>query len=148
MEIKDVLKLENIKIIDEKLHWKDAIHKACEDLIRGGFVTEDYPQGIIDNTLELGPYYVLVEDLAFLHARPEQGALENQMAITVNKEVVEFSEDESHNARLLLTLAAKDSEEHLEVMRVLAELFSNEEKIQKIVDAHSPEEVYDLMMDE
>lgn len=148
MKIIDVLKVENIEIIDEQLNWEDAIRRACKKLIEGGYVTSEYPEGIIKNTYELGAYYVLVEDLAFLHARPEQGAIENQLSIMVSKQKVSFSEETRHDARLLITLSAKDSEEHIEVMRVLAELFNDKDKINEIINADSAEEIYSIFIGE
>ena len=43
-------------------------------------VITDYAKGIIDITNEMGPYYVLTDDVALIHGRPETGVLKKQLA--------------------------------------------------------------------
>ena len=146
MEIKDVLKLKNVFVIDEELDWKAAIHKAVDPLVKDGSVEERYIDGIIENTEKLGPYYVLTEDVALLHARPDQGVIENQLAVLVNKKAVSFSDDGKHDARLMITLAAKDGEEHIKVIQALATLLSDRKNIDMIIDSINAEDIYALMV--
>lgn len=74
-QIKDMLKLENVQVVDSARDWEDAVRIAVTPLVKGGYVEERYIDGIIDNAHELGPYFVLVPNLALLHARPEQGVI-------------------------------------------------------------------------
>lgn len=88
---------------------------------------------------------MLTEDIALVHGRPEQGVIEKQLAVTVVREPIRFSED-SFPVRLLIALAATDANSHLDVMQVLASIFLDESKIREIVEAESTEKIYDLLL--
>ena len=146
--ISEMLKRENVRILDRVENWQQAIHVSLEPLIRGGYVEPRYADEIIRSTKEIGPYYVLTEDIALDHGRPEQGVLEKQLAVTVVREPVQFSED-SFPVRLLIALAATDANSHLDVMQVLASIFLDESKIRELVEAASTDEIYErLLMEE
>lgn len=145
MKIKDVLKKENISIIDEKISWKDAIYLITKPLIEQGYVESRYPEEIIKNTNEFGPYYVLVEDVAFVHTRPDQGVIDNQIAVLVNHTSVDFEKNDK-TAKIFITLAAAGSEEHLEIMAALADLLSDESKINQIINTNNTEDIYKLLI--
>lgn len=142
----DMLKKENVQIIQNVSDWKEAVRVSIQPLVDGGYVEPRYIDGVIENTIEYGPYYVLAEDVALIHGRPEQGVKEKQLAVTVLREAVQFSET-SFPARLLVTLAATDGESHIDVMRGLANIFMDEEKIKEIVNAKSADEVYQLFLE-
>ncbi|WP_077598631.1 PTS sugar transporter subunit IIA [Olsenella urininfantis] len=141
----DMLKRENVQIVESCKDWEDAIHVAVQPLVDGGFVTPDYIAGIIENTNKFGPYFVLAPDLALLHARPEQGVVEQQLAVTIARTGVEFKPGEP--VRVLVTLAATDPDSHLDVMRILATMFADPANIEKVATAASADEVYRLFME-
>lgn len=143
--ISEMLKKENVRILDRVDDWKQAIHVSLEPLVRGGYVEPRYADEIIRSTEEIGPYYVLTEDIALVHGRPEQGVIKKQLAVTVVREPIQFSED-SFPVRLLIALAATDANSHLDVMQVLASIFLDESKIREIVEAESTEKIYDLLL--
>lgn len=143
--ISEMLKKENVRILDRVEDWKQAIHVSLEPLVHGGYVEPRYADEIIRSTEEIGPYYVLTEDIALVHGRPEQGVIKKQLAVTVVREPVQFSED-SFPVRLLIALAATDANSHLDVMQVLASIFLDESKIRGIVEAESTEKIYDLLL--
>lgn len=143
--IADMLKLENIRIVEEVGDWKEAIHLSLEPLLAGGFITENYEKAIIKSTKEYGPYYVLAEDFALIHGRPEDGVVQRQLAITLLRKPVIFAED-SFPVRVLIALAASDSNSHLDTMRVLSSIFIDEEKINQLVKSVDSQQIYDLLL--
>ena len=146
--ISEMLRRENVRILDRVEDWQQAIHVSLEPLIQGGYVEPRYADEIIRSTKEIGPYYVLTEDIALVHGRPEQGVLKKQLAVTVVREPIQFSED-SFPVRLLIALAATDADSHLDVMQVLASIFLDESKIRELVEAASTDEIYErLLMEE
>ncbi len=145
--IESMLKRENVQIWEGADSWEEAITVAVTPLVDGGYVEERYIQGIIDNAGEFGPYFVICPDLALLHARPEQGALKTQLAVTVMREPV-FFKPEGPGVRVLVTLAATDSNSHLEVMRELATMFSDASRIEAIATAPDADTVYAEFVDD
>lgn len=143
--MKEMLKRENVQIVDSCKDWKEAVHVAAQPLVNGGYVTPAYIDGIINNALELGPYFILVPDLALLHARPEQGALKKQLAITVLRHGTVFKEG-GDPVRVLVTLAATDPNSHLDVMRILAMMFADAENIRRVANAETADDVYNFFV--
>lgn len=143
--IKDLLQEKNCYLMDRVEDWKEAVHVACKPMIEQNYCTEAYEQAIFRITEELGPYYVLCENLALIHASNQSGVNDTQMAVTVLKEPVKFKPD-GYDVRVLVTLVAKDSESHMEGIQAVSNIFSDEKKVQKILDATCAQEVYDLFV--
>lgn len=137
-----MLKRENVQIVEKVDSWEESVHVAVQPLVDQGYVESRYIDGIIDNAKEFGPYFVICPDLALLHARPDQGVLKRQLAVTVLREPVRFKE-EGPDVRVLVTLAATDADGHIEVMRRLATMFCDPDNITKIAEAPSADEIYD-----
>ena len=145
MQITEMLKRENVRLADSVDSWQDAIKLAIAPLSEGGYVEDRYADEIIRATNEMGPYYVLTDDVALIHGRPEDGCIKGQLAVTVLKKPVKFSED-SFDVRLLVALAAEDSNSHIEAMQVLAGIFMDEDKIAQIVALDDADEIYQEFM--
>lgn len=145
--LSQMLQMNNIKIVDRIDDWKDAVHISLKPLEEGGYVETRYAEEIIQTTEEIGPYYVLAEDIALIHGRPEQGVLKKQIAITLVKEPVIFSSD-SFPVRILIALAATDANSHLGIMQLLASIFMDDNKIKTFAGCNSREEIYDFLLKE
>lgn len=139
--MKEMLKRENVQIVEKVSDWEESVHVAVQPLVDQGYVESAYIDGIISNAKEFGPYFVICPDLALLHARPDQGVIKRQLAVTVLREPVRFKE-EGPDVRLLVTLAATDADGHIDVMRQLAMMFGDPENITKVAEAKTADEVY------
>ena len=140
-----LLQEKNCYLRDRGQDWKEAVHIACEPLIEQNYCTTAYEDAIYEITEKLGPYYVLCENLALIHASNQSGVNDTQMAVTVLKEPVKFKPD-GYDVRVLVTLVAKDSESHMEGIQAVSNIFSDEKKVQKILDATCPKEIFDLFI--
>lgn len=141
--MEEMIQQKNIRIIDEVADWKEAISQAVSPLIENGYVETRYVDSIIENTEKFGPYYVIAPNIALPHARPEQGVLKKQLGILLLKHPVKFSSD-GFDVRLLITLAASDSESHLQTLAKLSDILGDDDRIGKILGASSVEEIYRL----
>ena len=134
-----LLQEKNCYLRDRVQDWKEAVHIACEPLIEQNYCTTAYEAAIYEITERLGPYYVLCENLALIHASNQSGVNDTQLAVTVLKEPV-------NDVRVLVTLVAKDSESHMEGIQAVSNIFSDEKKVQEILDATCPKEIFDLFV--
>lgn len=137
----EILKEKNCRIIDGAENWQDAVRKAVRPLEEEGDVEPRYKEEIIKNVDTLGPYFVLAPRVAMPHARPEQGAIHTQIAVTLLKNPVVFKEGEEP-VSLLIALAAADSTSHLDTLVTVAEVLSDEEKTNALLASKTPEELY------
>ncbi|MGR5066446.1 PTS sugar transporter subunit IIA [Photobacterium sp. DNB22_13_2] len=131
-------------INDGNYQWQEAVRKTTNYLEQRGYVSNQYADAIIQSTKENGPYYVLCPGLAMPHARPETGVLKTGLGIHVFPSPVDFG-SELGPANILITLAAKDSDTHIEVIQALSEMFVDEESIEKLSQASSKEQVLEII---
>lgn len=143
--IEKLLKKENIILGKEVTGWEEAIHLSLEPLVSGGYCTDEYEKAVLETTKRLGPYYVLCENIALIHASAFDAVNESQVAITTLKQPVKFSED-GYDVRILVALIAKDGSSHIEVLQAMANIFDDEERINEIIEATDSKEVLDLFI--
>lgn len=137
----DLLKKENVQIVESVTDWKDAIRISVQPLEQHGYVESRYKEEIISNVESMGPYIVLAPYIALPHARPEQGVKESQIAVTLLQNEVRFAGDEKP-VKLLIALAASDNNRHLDALMSISELLQNEDTVQKILNSKDKEELY------
>ena len=136
-----LVKLENVQICEKADDWREAIKISVQPLEQGGYVKSCYKDGIIENLEKLGPYIMIADEIAMPHARPEQGAIETQIGITLFREGVRFDGKET-TARLFVTLAAKDSDSHVDALVKISELLSDDETVEAILEASDVQKLY------
>ena len=136
-----LVKLENVQICEKANDWRQAIKISVQPLEQGGYVKSCYKDGIIENVEKLGPYIMIADEIAMPHARPEQGAIETQISITLFREGVRFDGKET-TARLFVTLAAKDSDSHVDALVKISELLSDDETVEAILEASDVQKLY------
>lgn len=127
------------------LTGKMPLKKATQPLVDNKKVTVDYVNDIIKGVHDLGPYIVITEHVALPHARPESGALEPAVGITILKNPVEFGSTDNDPVKFLFPLAAKDSESHLGALQSLVELLSDPDFFVQLEAAKTAEEIVALV---
>ena len=60
-------------------------------------------------------------------------------------EPIKFKED-GYNVRVMVTLAATDSDSHMEILQAMSQLFSEQDSVQNILNARTENEIYDLFI--
>ena len=137
----NLLKKENVQICESAKDWRDAIRIAVRPLEEHGYVDPRYKEEVISNVESMGPYIVIADNIALPHARPEQGVLETQIGVTLFRTNIVF-DGKDMPARLFITLAAKDSDSHLDALMEISELLSDDEIVQKILQTTDIESLY------
>ena len=137
----DLLKKENVQIVESATDWKDAIRISVQPLEQHGYVESRYKEEIISYVESMGPYIVLAPYIALPHARPEQGVKESQIAVTLLQNEVRFAGEEKP-VKLLIALAASDNNRHLDALMSISEILQNEDTVQKILNSKDKEELY------
>ncbi|CAM4451309.1 PTS sugar transporter subunit IIA [Klebsiella africana] len=133
--IRDWLTPDKIKVINSIDSWKNAVRLAAEPLLTQGYMTEQYIEAILKNHEQLGPYYVLAPGLAMPHARPEQGVLRNGLSLLHIKEGVSFGSAENDPVYVVIMLCARSGDEHITMIGELAEIFSDPQKLDRLLNA-------------
>ena len=141
--IENLLKEENCVIVDRVRDWKDAVHVSLERLIEQGYCTDEYEQAVFDSTAEFGPYYVLTDNMALIHATNKVGVAKTQMAVTVLREPVQFEEDGA-DVQILIALCAVDANAHIDGMATVLKLFGDDDKSDDVIAAKTGKEIFEI----
>lgn len=131
----------NVKLNLDAVDWEDAVREGCQLLIDKGLITPEYPEAIIENVNDSGPYIVLAEDFAMPHARPERGVKELGYSLLTFKEPIDFL---GKKARIVLTLAAPDASSHIDLLQKIVQLV-NENKLPDIIKSNTIEEIQEII---
>ena len=127
--------------------WKDAIYAGAQPLVDDGTVEKVYVDEIIKAVETYGPYIVIDPGrVAMPHSTlGGTGVHDTTICFMKVEEPVAFDpDDRSKDAKLFFTLAAINSEEHLQNMMKLADLLSNEDLVNDLMEAKSPEDLLKL----
>ncbi|MEQ5203806.1 PTS sugar transporter subunit IIA [Providencia rettgeri] len=134
-----------IQVVDRASDWQEAIKIACNPLINNKLIEPRYVDAIIQSHEKIGPYYVLGPGIAMPHARPEDGVNQLSLGLTVLKQGVEFGSEGNDPIKLLIVLAATDSNSHIGVIAKLAELFDNQEDIDSIMQSENVDDILKII---
>lgn len=137
----DLLERNNVRILEKADDWKDAIRKSVLPLEESGYVKDEYKEAIIAGVENLGPYIIVAPSIALPHARPEQGVVKSQIAITLFRNEVQFDKEDS-KAQLFVTLAAADSDSHINALMTISEILQDEEKVEQILQSENEDILY------
>lgn len=136
--LKDFLQ-DNIQVLDKASDWEDAISIAAEPLKNKGIIQKEYVDSMIENVKINGSYIVIAPRVAIPHSRPENGVLSTGISLLKLINPVTFPEEKKVD--LMIVLAAKDSETHLELIAELANLIMEDELLEQLLSATSKDEV-------
>ena len=134
-----------IQVVESAADWQDAIKIACKPLINNELIEPQYIDAIIKSHEKIGPYYVLGPGIAMPHARPEDGVNQLSLGLTVIKQGVEFGSEGNDPIKLLIVLAATDSNSHIGAIAKLAELFDNQEDIDSIMQSENVDDILKII---
>lgn len=121
--------------------WRDAIRKAGDCLVAAGFTTDAYTNQMIETVEKMGPYIVIAPGLALAHSRPSDAVLHTGLSWVRLSTPVEFGNKANDPVSLVIGLAGRDEEEHLQVMSAIAGALTDKEKTKKLAVAKTPGQV-------
>ncbi|MGL6055751.1 MAG: PTS sugar transporter subunit IIA [Vibrio metschnikovii] len=146
MSIFNLIGDNGIVISNEKNLTVDAaLELACSTLIAQGKVNKSYLDAIKEKHQEIGANYVLAPKIAMPHARPEDGVNEAGLQVTIFKHGVDLESEDNGDVYLSVTLAAVDSDSHIQTIVALSELFQNDDDINAIISAESKDDIVKIL---
>ena len=136
-----VLKKENIKVTDQPKTKEDAIHMIAQMLLKDGYVTESYENGMLlrekENPTNLGNGIAIPHGV--LEAKKEIKA--SGIAALIVPDGIVWNDE---TVRLVIGIAGAD-QEHLSILSNVALTLNEEEAVRKIVDGRDADELYHIL---
>ncbi len=123
--------------------WQEAIAAAGGLLVEAGHVRVEYIDAMVRVVEELGPYIVLIDGFALAHAAPGEIVLENSISLVVLENPVDFGSGKM--VTCVFAMAAKEHESHIESLGRLAELLSDEQTRNTLLNARNSAQIEQLL---
>ncbi|RIN77942.1 PTS sugar transporter subunit IIA [Staphylococcus simulans] len=128
---------ENIFLNQSFKNQEEAIEKAGQALVNAGAVTDSYIQAMKDREEVVSTY--MGNGLAIPHGTEEakNSVLQSGLTLLQVPGGVEWGDE---TAKVIVGIAGKDGE-HLDLLSKIAITFSEEENVERILNAQSAEEI-------
>jgi PTS system ascorbate-specific IIA component len=129
---------ESIRVVEKVEDWKEAIRESSKPMVENGYMKPEYVDAMIESVEQLGFYIVLTDGVAMPHARSERGALKTGIGFMKLNKPVKFGDKKVF---LVLPLAAKDNETHMEYMIKVADFLDDPDRLKEIKKMTDAEEI-------
>ena len=143
--LQTIVEKKHYKFVDSVESWQEAVRLSAESLVADGSVDADYYKQIVACIEKYGPYVVFEHYVAMPHSQENaSGVHKTGIGFMRVKEDVSFGKDEDGEekvAKLFFTLAACNPEEHLNNIQQLMGVFCNEELLDALMAANTPEDI-------
>ena len=138
-----VLELPQINLHGTAKTSSEAIDEAGRMLVASGAVTADYPRYMHDREVLVSTY--MGNFLAIPHGTNEgkDTVLASALSFVRYDEAIDWN---GNPVRFVVGIAGKDGG-HMEVLSSIALIFSDEEQVDRLLVAETPEEVFELLGD-
>ena len=118
-----------------------AIQLAGELLVQSGKVKPSYVSSMLEAVERFGPYIVIAPGIALAHGKPSEDVIETGLSLLVLKQAIEFQHSQNDPVQLVFGLAATDHESHLETMAQLAQVLSDQERVNALLTSSESEQI-------
>lgn len=144
--LRTIVEKKHYRFIDgEGVTWQEAVRLSAESLVEDGSVDADYYKQIVACIEKYGPYVVFDHNVAMPHTTENAtGAHKTGIGFMVSEKMIDFGEDEDgekKEANLFFTLSSTNPDEHMNNIQQLSAIFMNEELLDALAAARTPEEI-------
>lgn len=140
-----MLPRERVKAGVSVSNWEEAVHEVGGLMVSSGAVEERYVEAMIQTVHELGPYIVIAPGIAMPHALPEKGVIEPCMAILTLDPPIPFGNPDNDPVMIVVAFGAVDKEQHVEALRQMAQVLSQDKNTEALKQAESVDEIVEIM---
>jgi mannitol/fructose-specific phosphotransferase system IIA component (Ntr-type) len=139
--LKELLPIERIALSVEVDDWESAVRASGKLLVDTGAAEERYIDAMVNTTKELGPYIVIAPGVAIPHSRPEDGVISTSLAFVRLNPPINFGNEANDPVKILFALGALDHSQHVEALKQIAEILTDQDKFNKLLNADTVDDV-------
>lgn len=138
--MENLLDIKNLCILDEAKNIEECIVVATNLLEENGYTNSNYKGAVLKNFKKYGQNFIISPYIILPHARPEQGVIKTGVSIVLlNNPLICTKSNVS--IRLVIVLAAKNSFDHLELLKFFSNILSDNERLHNIFEVSEKEEL-------
>lgn len=101
----------HLQLSTDLMSWKQAIQHASLPLLQDGRIKSSYIEKMIWAVDTLGPYMVILPQIAFVHAAPDDGVLHNGISCLRLKDPITFGDKKGVDVKVIFVIASKAKED-------------------------------------
>ena len=139
--ILDLLKSQNIAVSVKAADWREVVDETGKLLLKAEQIEEKYIEAMKQSIVDNGPYVVIGEGIALLHARPEDGVKENCLSLITLEDPVEFGNENNDPVKIAFAFGTVDNDKHVKTISELSVVLMEESAVDKIAEMGSAEEI-------
>lgn len=143
--LSDLLPASAVEAHVEAADWREAIRASGDLLTATGSATPAYTEQMIAAIDKFGPYIVIAPGFALAHAQASEDVLHTGMSFVQLAHPVSFGHKTNDPVHLVVGLASKDHDAHMEALQQLAGFLSAPEKTEQLRSAADADELRVLL---
>ena len=124
--------------------FESAIIEACKLLVADRFVKPGYIDEVLANLAALGPYFMVAPQIAIAHAKPSDQVLIPGISLLKLRQPVASGHEIHPEATLIFAVATPNPTEHVELLGSLAELLSDSEVMNSLLNASAKSVIWEI----
>lgn len=121
--------------------WQEAAKVAGGLLVKKNLIDEEYIESIIHAVEKFGPYMILVPKVCFFHGEPGETVRKPCLSLITLKNEVRFKEFANEPIKCAFAFGATDRNSHLEMIKNISKLLSDDEFIGLITNNGAKEKI-------
>ncbi len=137
----ELLTVEKISVVYERLNWKDAIRRAGKILLDDGNISSEYVSKCIENVEEYGDYIIVGEKVALAHANKKYGVNRDGLSLLVAPEGILF-DTEGDEVNLMFCFASTGEKDYLELLQTIMRIGRIAGKVSELCSMSDAEKIY------
>ena len=139
--MKRILEEKYIQTDVEAKNLREAVQVTGNILVELNECEQEFINQMIETVERLGPYMILLPDVALFHAPPGEYVHQACLSFVTLKEPVYFTDFDNQRIKCAFALGAVDPESHMQMLQQVAMLLQNEEFIQLATNNGSKQEI-------
>lgn len=143
--MKEIIELRNIAINVPCSNWEEAISISGDLLVTSSYVKEEYVNEMIETMNRLGPYFVLMPQVALVHARPSDLVIKEGISLITLKEPINFGNKHNDPVKVVLAFGARNTGKHLDSLQQIAQVLEDKDKVEIIMNAKTSRDIYNIL---
>jgi len=136
---------DSLAIVENLADRTAAIRLSGQLLERSGRVSSEYVSSMLAAVEKFGPYIVIAPGIALAHGKAEDGVIQTGLSMLVIREPLLFGHELNDPVSLVVGLAAKDHDSHIELMGELAEFLGDQAKVNSLLQVSDLSQLRDLL---
>ncbi|MCL2217512.1 MAG: PTS sugar transporter subunit IIA [Defluviitaleaceae bacterium] len=123
--------------------WREAIRLAGQLLLKEQSISAEYIDECVQVAEEVGAYFVVRPGVAISHARPGENVKRVCLSTVTLDPPVCFGHPDNDPVTLLFMFGTRDNDGHIDLLRDLSKVLSNDEMVERIMKATEFKPMYD-----